>query len=181
MEDAGNYRDRFSVGNCLNVFSRNCVVSPLRKNKEEQHRITGEVVGGRENVRRGRTRRAEEIAKKEKKRRGTKEMDEGAERRESLQIVGHPLQKGVLSRPGVPSLRTDSRVPSLPCTPVHLQCPPPIVRENYESRYFTSHCAHDSATSNVVYFLWNLNKTANNRESQINVDCRGKMCSRTIS
>lgn len=24
-------------------------------------------------------------------------MDEGVERRESLQIVGHPLQKGVLS------------------------------------------------------------------------------------
>lgn len=68
-------------------------------------------------------------------------MDEGAERRESLQIVGHPLQKGVLSRPGVPSLRTDSHVPSLPCTPVHLRCPPPIVRENYESQYFTSHCA----------------------------------------
>lgn len=64
----------------------------------------------------------------------------GAERQESLQIVGHPLQKGVLF---VPAFRHSGRILPVPLFPVLLSISgvAAIVRENYESRYFTSHCA----------------------------------------
>lgn len=69
-------------------------------------------------------------------------MDEGAELQESPQIVGHPLQKGGAFRPGVPSLRTDLPVPLSPeRVLLSISGVAAIVRENYESRYFTSHCA----------------------------------------
>lgn len=117
MEDAGNYRDRFAVGNCLNVFSRNCVVSPPRKNKEEQHRITGEELGGRENVRRGRTRRAEEIAKKEKKRRGTKEWMRGRNGKRACKLLAILFRKGCFP---VPAFRHSERILAFPLFPVLL-------------------------------------------------------------
>lgn len=107
MEDAGNYRDRFAAGNCLNVFLGNCVVSPPRKNKEEQRRITGEVEREEGGSKTQRMWRAEEIAKKKKTRRRTKEWMRGVgTAREPANCWPSSSERGAF-RPGVPSLRTD--------------------------------------------------------------------------
>lgn len=127
--DAGSYRDRLAVGNCLNVFSGNCVVSPTWKNKEEQCRITGKRVEMERESKGEEARRAKEIAKRKKKRRRTKEWlrgrGGGVKRQESLQIVGHPLQKGVLF---VPVFRHSERIrrPSL-----LFSCPSPVSSRSF--------------------------------------------------
>ena len=85
----------------------------------------------------------------------------GRNGKRACKLSAIPFRKGCQS-PDVPSLRMDLLLLSF-----LFSCPSPvtpIVRENYESQYFTSYCAR------VVYFSRSLNKTANNRESQINVD-----------
>lgn len=127
--DAGNYRDRFAVGNCLNIFSGNCVVSPPRKNKEKQCRITGQRV---EVEGKARERGRGEPRKSRKRRRNGEEQRNdwgggggGVKRQESLQIVGHPLQKGVLF---VPVFRHSEQIrpPSLLSS-----CPSPVSSRSF--------------------------------------------------
>lgn len=67
-------------------------------------------------------------------------MDEGVERRESLQIVGHPLQKGGCFPSWRSVTQTESSVPLFPVL-LSISGVAAVVRENYESRYFTSYCA----------------------------------------
>jgi len=77
-------------------------------------------------------------------------MDEEAEWQKSLQIIGYPLQKGVLSVPRR-SLRTkDSFVPLSPVL-LSISGVAAIVRENYERQYFISHCARRCPTSSISH------------------------------
>lgn len=154
------------MGNCLNVFSGNCIVSPPRKNKEEQpnNRRNREEREGEDEASRGNREKEKEMVR-------NKGMDERAERaREPANCRPSSSERGAF-RPGVPSLRTGLPRPSLPCPPVHLRRRRDRSWELWRPVFYLLLC-HGTTTPNVVYFLWSLNKAANNRESQINVNCR---------
>jgi len=125
-EDADNYRNCFVCGECLNVFLGNCVVSalppPSWKNKEERHRTAGENgagdgEGSGRRKSRGREKKWREMKGRTKRGRGA------ANRRPSS--VG---RGGDAFHPSVGS-----------SSPRRLAIADKS--ENYESPYFSWHCA----------------------------------------
>lgn len=180
--DAGNYRDRFAVGNCLNIFSGNCVVSPPRKNKEKQCRITGQRV---EVEGKARERGRGEPRKSRKRRRNGEEQRNdwgggGGEwnGKRACKLSAILFRKGCFSSRC--SVTQNKSALPLFCPPVHLRCRRDRSWKLWKPVFYLPLCP-GSTMLNVVYFLWSLNNAANNWESQINVDWRREICSRAIS